>query len=292
MTDTTTTLVFVGMSPCPNDTFMFHGLVSGDIQVDGVQCGPMIEDIDALNHRAIANEDPLPLTKLSVATLAHVAHRYTILSSGGALGRGCGPLVVHRGPKGSMGEFERLRGKRVAIPGIHTTAHLLMCMFGPREIDLVPMRFDLIMPAVARGEVDAGVVIHESRFTYPSYGLGELADLGTAWESATGLPLPLGLVCARRSLEDKLTGRIEQGLRRSIELARADPARSRGWVAEHADELSEEVCRQHIELYVTDYSLDLGDEGRNAVDEMLARGRSIGLLPHDRPSPWRQASSS
>lgn len=277
----------VGFSSCPNDTFMFHGLMSGQVEVPGVQLRPAIADIEALNLRALGHTParPLPVTKLSTNALAHLCEDYTVLSAGAALGRGCGPLVVRRRDDAQLDELAALSGHTIAIPGEFTTAHLLLRSFvGALSVRI--MRFDQIMPAVADGRVDAGLIIHESRFTYPEHGLVELADLGVLWEQATGLPIPLGVICAQRRLGPAMIDTLEQGLRRSIELAMAEPDRSRAWIREHAQELDDEVCRKHIELYVNSFSVELGSEGRAAIDELLARGRASGFLPAG-PTPWR-----
>ncbi len=206
----------LGFSPCPNDTFMFHALVSGAVPLPGYSIAPWLADIEALNERALAS-DPLAVTKLSVHGYAYAADRYTLLRSGAALGRGCGPLVVAR----QDGDLARLAGRRVAIPGRYTTAHLLLRIFAPQTIEVVPMRFEAIMPAVAAGDVDAGVIIHEGRFTYPGYGLVELADLGTLWEAETNLPLPLGIIAMKRELGQSLAEVLEEGIRKSILTAQA-----------------------------------------------------------------------
>lgn len=277
----------IGFSPCPNDTFMFHALVAG--AVPGLALAPWLADIEALNERAIAGEDPLPVSKISVHALAHVSDRYAVLSAGAALGRGCGPLVVAR--PGVIGgdpraALQRLGELRVAIPGRYTTAQLLLRSLAPAPRETVSMEFSAILPAVAAGEVDAGLIIHESRFTYAAHGLTMLADLGALWEAQTGLPLPLGVIAVRRDVDPALASRLEHGIRRSIELARAAPAASAQYVREHAQEMDPEVCRQHIALYVNEFSLDLGAEGRAAIDALLQRGRAAGLLPAG-PSPWR-----
>ena len=276
----------IGFSPCPNDTFMFHALVAGE--VPGLRVRPWLADIEALNLRALG-DDPLPVTKLSVHALAHVRERYTVLAAGAALGRGCGPLVVARPgtfDEAPGGALQRLRGRRVAIPGRYTTAHLLLRALAPALTEVVPMRFEAIMPAVAAGEVDAGLIIHESRFTFAAHGLVQLADLGALWEAETGLPLPLGVIAVQRALGDSLAGALEQGIARSIAAARARPAAAWPYIRAHAQEMDEAVCRQHIALYVNDFSLALGDEGRAAIDALLARGEAAGLLPAG-PSVWR-----
>ena len=282
----------IGFSPCPNDTFMFHGLIRGRVDLPGIELRPHIADIEALNLRALGDE-PLALTKLSASAVAHLCDRYTVLSAGAALGRGCGPLVVRRAADAGLVELSGLRGRKVAIPGENTTAYLLLRTFFaeacPGEaLEVEVMRFEQIMPAVEAGRVDAGLIIHESRFTYPAHGLVELADLGELWERSTGLPIPLGMICARRDLPAATIDAVEAGLRTSIERAFANPdeAELRAWIREHAQELDDAVCRQHIALYVNDFSIELGDEGRAAIDELLARGRASGLLPAAR-DPWR-----
>lgn len=276
----------IGFSPCPNDTFMFHALVAGAIE--GPSLAPWLADIEALNERAIHGEDPLPVSKISVHALAHVSERYTVLAAGAALGRGCGPLVVTRpellGDRGTA--LQRLGELRVAIPGRYTTAQLLLRSLAPAPRETVAMEFSAILPAVAAGEVDAGLIIHESRFTYAAHGLVQLADLGALWEAQTGLPLPLGVIVIQRACGESLAARLEAAIRRSIAAAWADPRASAAYVRAHAQEMDPEVCRQHIALYVNEFSQDLGAAGRAAIDALLQRGRAAGLLP-DGPSPWR-----
>ena len=254
----------LGFSPCPNDTFVFHALVHGLVE------GPAVEvtyaDIDVLNARALAGD--LDVVKVSYAVLPRLTG-YTLLSSGGALGRGCGPLVVTRGRSD-------VRGATVAVPGDHTTAYLLLRLWDPGFGDVVVMPFDRIMPAVAAGEVDAGLVIHESRFTYPSYGLTAVADLGDWWEGETGLPIPLGAIVARDSLD---TRSIEDAVRASVEYAWAHPEANREYVLAHSQELAPDVVDAHIALYVNDFTRDLGREGRRAAAELLARAAARGLVP-------------
>ncbi|MFV8755323.1 1,4-dihydroxy-6-naphthoate synthase [Nannocystaceae bacterium ST9] len=277
----------LGFSSCPNDTFMFHALVFGLTEVPGVRFAPVIEDIEALNQRALDPARRLPITKLSAAAIARLTEHYTVLDAGAALGRGCGPLVVRRAERDELRSLGDLEGRRVAIPGEQTTAYLLLRIAcEAARFEAVALRFDEIMPAVARGQVDAGLIIHESRFTYPQHGLVELADLGVIWEARTGMPIPLGMIAVERSLGEPTIAAIEQGLRRSVELAFEQPERSRAWIREHAQELDDEVCRRHIALYVNEFSRSLAREGRAAIDELLARGRASGLLPAAR-DPWR-----
>lgn len=270
----------VGFSSCPNDTFAFHGLVHA--LVPGAEAiDPVIEDIEALNERA-CSQDPavrLPVTKLSVGALPAAATRYAVLGAGAALGRGCGPLVVRRRADATLRGLADLAGRRVAIPGVHTTAWMLLKAFAP-AVDPVPMRFDRIMAAVGSGDVVAGLVIHEGRFTYARAGLEALADLGVLWEHETGLPLPLGVIAADRELPRARVERFDAALAGSVALARTAPSRSRAWVRSHAQELDDDVIDRHIALYVNDFSVRLGAAGRAAIDELLARAGGS-------PSPWR-----
>jgi 1,4-dihydroxy-6-naphthoate synthase len=275
----------LGFSPCPNDTFMFHALVEGLVTVPGVAFEPFLADIEELNRRALG-EDPLEVQKLSLGALSRAAERFSVLPAGAALGRGVGPLVVV--PEDSPLEpgLRSLAGRRVAIPGLRTTANLLLRLFGPPGIEPVEMRFDRILAAVGSGAVDAGLIIHESRFTYGGHRLRALADLGEVWEAETGLPLPLGVIAARRGLPGRLVDAVGSAVRASVQCAFADPAASRSYVRAHSQEISDAVCDRHIALYVNEFSVDLGVEGRAAIDELLARGRELHLLDGS-ASPWR-----
>ncbi len=277
-----------GFSPCPNDAFAFWGAVHGRVAVPGVRLViGAIEDIEALNHRAIACvHPPLAVTKLSLPALAQVAHRYAVLPAGAALGFGCGPLVVRRGEDDGIPTLAHLAGKRVAIPGRHTTAFLLFSLFGPRDCRFVATRFEQVMPMVASGECDAGLVIHEGRFTYAQHGLIALADLGQLWERQTGLPLPLGVIAMRRDLGRALFEPVGELLRASVALARREPQAPRAFVRQLAQELDDSVCDRHIGLYVNEFTGDLGAAGRAAIDALLAAGRRQGLLA-GAASPWQ-----
>jgi 1,4-dihydroxy-6-naphthoate synthase len=255
----------LGISPCPNDTFVFSAWVHG--QVPGPEVSVQLADIDVLNSRAVARE--LDVVKVSFAALPELLDDYALLPCGGALGRGCGPLVLARDPG------QDLQGARIAVPGERTTAYLLLRLWrSGYDVEVLP--FEQIMPAVAEGRVDAGLVIHESRFTYPSYGLHCLQDLGEWWEGETGLPIPLGAIVARRGLDLEA---ITHAVRASVEHAWADPAASRPWVREHSQEMTDEVCDAHIALYVNALTRDLGDEGRTAAAALLDRAAQAGLLP-------------
>ncbi len=271
----------LGFSPCPNDTFIFCALVHNwCAPADPAFAQPVLEDVETLNRWAF--ERRLQVTKLSFHALGHLLDDYCALSVGAALGRGCGPLLVSAAIR-SPGD---LRGAQIAIPGRYTTAALLFSLFLPDPVDLVEMRFDRIIPAVAAGDVAAGVIIHESRFTYQQHRLVCLQDLGQWWEDTTGLPIPLGCIAARRDLGDVCLERIEQRIRASLSYARQNPQRCRDYISSHAQETEAAVIKQHIDLYVNDYSIDIGMSGRAAVAAFLERGRAAGVLPDSGQSPF------
>lgn len=263
----------MGFSPCPNDTFLFDALVHGRVAGDGLRFRARLEDVETLNR--LAERGALDVTKVSYGVLPWILDDYALLRSGGALGRGCGPLLVARAPT----SLAQLRGKRIATPGRRTTANLLLGLFDPALARGEERVYGDIMPAVAHGEVDAGLIIHESRFTYREHGLVCLLDLGEWWEGRTGLPIPLGAIVARRSLGRETIRRIEALVRRSVQHAFAHPGDSTPYVRAHARELDPAVTRRHINLYVNRFSLDLGEEGEGAVRALLERGRAAGLLP-------------
>lgn len=276
-----------GFSPCPNDTFAFGAAVHGVVDMRGMRFDPVLLDIEALNQRAVTASEPLAITKLSLPALAHVSSDYSVLASGSALGFGCGPLVVCRADA-EFGQLADLSRARVAIPGRHTTAFLLLRSLGVDEpAECIPMRFDEIMPAVSSGAVDAGLIIHESRFTFSDHGLRKLADLGELFEAQTGGPLPLGVIAARRDLDDETFANVSAVLKASVRYARQHPEQARPYVRRHAQEMSDEVCDRHIALYVNEFTEDLGTIGRNAIEQLLTRGRSTGLLPAG-PSAFRE----
>jgi len=252
-----------GYSPCPNDTFAFHALTFGLVDAP-FRIKPVLLDIEELNRRAHRGE--FDLTKLSVGAFSAVGDRYRLLRSGAALGEGVGPLVVTRTP---MSLDEAVRG-RVAIPGRETTAFNLLRLAAPSLGEVVEVRYDRILDAVSGGEFDAGLIIHESRFTYAEHGLERVADLGELWEERTGMPIPLAAICARRDLDEEMRAGAEQAIRASVEYAFAHPDASREYVQQHSQEMSEDVCRQHIELYVNEFSIDVGDAGLAAIDALAA----------------------
>jgi 1,4-dihydroxy-6-naphthoate synthase len=260
-------------SPCPNDTFIYHAWTSG--LIEGAPAARLtFADIDITNSACARGE--FDVAKVSYAALPYLGEEWRLLPAGGALGRGCGPLVLSRSGGGAGG----LAGKRVAVPSDRSTAFLLFNLWlrdlGEPEVSWEVVPFDQIMPAVRDGRFDAGLVIHEARFTYGEYGLESLVDLGEWWERSTGCPIPLGAIIAKSHLD---TEAITAAIRASLDYAWAHPEAGRGYVAEHAQEMSAEVCRKHIELYVNEFSRDLGAEGRMAVERLLGGAAELGLVP-------------
>ncbi len=250
----------LAISPCPNDTFMFDAIINRRIDLDGFDIEVTYLDIEQLN--AAAMEHKYDITKCSTAILGAVADSYELLDSGSALGRGNGPLLVRR-----KGETAPLR--RIAVPGEHTTANRLVMRLFPEIEERIPMLFSEIAEAVERGVYDGGVLIHEGRFVYHKRNLELVADLGLEWEARMGLPLPLGSIIVSKALGEETRGRFERLLRHSIEYAFANPMVSREFIKQHAQELDDQVIDSHIALFVNEYSLTLGEEGRRAVEALL-----------------------
>ncbi|WP_441250760.1 1,4-dihydroxy-6-naphthoate synthase [Kitasatospora sp. McL0602] len=270
----------VAYSPCPNDTFVFHAWAHG--LVPGADTPEVtFADIDITNGLAERGEGDV--LKISYGQLPWVLDEYALLPCGGALGRGCGPLVLAREPGAD------LTGRTVAVPSERSTAYLLFRLWAAKAVpggfgSIVVLPFHEIMPAVRDGRVDAGLVIHEARFTYRQYGLHQLADMGEAWEQETGLPIPLGAIVARRSLGAERLRELADGIRASVRAAWADPAASRAYVLEHAQEMDPAVADQHIALYVNEFTADLGEEGHAAVRALLDRAADEGLVPRVDPA--------
>jgi 1,4-dihydroxy-6-naphthoate synthase len=270
----------LSFSPCPNDCFIFDAIAHRRIDLEGLDFSVRLADVEALNQAAFEGE--ADVTKLSFHAYAYCADRYVLLDAGSALGRNCGPLLISKRPI-SCGEVAQ--GElRVAIPGRYTTANFLMGLAFPAARNKTPMLFSDIEPAVADGRYDAGLIIHENRFTYEQKGLRKIVDLGEYWEGETGAPIPLGGIVIRRDLPDDVKQKVNRVLRASVEYAFAHPDASRPYVREHAQEMSEEVMYKHIDLYVNHFSVDLGAEGRRAVEILFERGRSTGTISlPDRP---------
>jgi 1,4-dihydroxy-6-naphthoate synthase len=268
----------IAFSPCPNDTFVFHAWTHGLIP-GAPELNVTYADIDITNHWAANSEGP-EVMKISYAALPWVLSDYKLLPCGGALGRGCGPLVLTNNSEGETNPAT-LAGKRVAVPSERSTAYLLFRLWAARHVpggigEIVVMPFHEIMPAVRDGHIDAGLVIHEARFTYPSYGLSMLIDLGSWWESDTGLPIPLGAIIAKRSLD---TAAIAGWIRASVDYAWTHPEASQSYIMTHAQELSPEVAEAHIDLYVNEFTANLGEDGYAAITALLGRAAEEGLVP-------------
>lgn len=268
----------IAFSPCPNDTFVFHawvhGLIPGAPALDVTYA-----DINITNGLAAGSRE-LDVLKISFAALPWVLSEYALLPCGGALGRGCGPLVLTSGRTG-ITDPSMLAGRRVAVPSERSTAYLLFRLWAARHVpggvgEIVVLPFHEIMPAVREGTIDAGLVIHEARFTYPAYGLSLLADMGSWWEADTGLPIPLGAIVARRSLDRTA---IAGWIRASVEYAWAHPEVSRDYVLRHAQEMDPDVAQAHIDLYVNEFTANLGDQGYEAIFTLLGRASQEGLIP-------------
>jgi len=265
----------LGFSPCPNDCFMFDAIVNRRIDLEGLEFTERLADVEALNTSAFAGE--ADVTKLSYHAYAYCADRYVLLDAGSALGRNCGPLVISKRP---IAREEVAAGRlKIAIPGRYTTANFLFGLAFPDARNKTELVFSEIEPALLRGDVDAGVIIHENRFTYQSKGLKKVIDLGEFWETETGSPIPLGGIVIRRSLPDAVKHRVNRVLRRSVEYAFANRSASLPYVRAHAQEMDEEVMYKHIDLYVNEYSIDLGAEGRRAVETLFDRARGAGIIP-------------
>jgi len=265
----------LGFSPCPNDCFMFDAIVNRRIDLEGLEFTERLADVEALNTSAFAGE--ADVTKLSYHAYAYCADRYVLLDAGSALGRNCGPLVISKRP---IAREEVAAGRlKIAIPGRYTTANFLFGLAFPDARNKTELVFSEIEPALLRGDVDAGVIIHENRFTYQSKGLKKVIDLGEFWETETGSPIPLGGIVIRRSLSDDVKHRVNRVLRRSVEYAFANRSASLPYVRAHAQEMDEEVMYKHIDLYVNEYSIDLGAEGRRAVETLFDRARGAGIIP-------------
>lgn len=263
----------LGYSPCPNDTFIFYALVHRKIDTASLVFEEILEDVETLNQ--MAQQAKLDITKVSFHAFGLLRDTYCLLRSGGALGKGCGPLVVAQ----DECSMQDLRGKTIAIPGELTTAFLLLQIFDPelkQKIRIMP--FHQIIGAVKSGEADAGLIIHESRFTYQQEGLRQVIDLGAWWEQETGFPVPLGCIIARRDLGRDLIQRTDALIRKSLEYAFSNGKETKTYIKLHAQELDEHVIDRHIRLYVNDYSLDIKDEGMHAVEELFRRAAAQGIL--------------
>lgn len=263
----------LGYSTCPNDTFIFYALAHNLVDSMGIKFNIRLADVETLNQNA--GLGLMDVTKLSFATIGHLAGTYGLLRSGAALGRGCGPLIVSR----PGFDLKGITSKKVAVPGMWTTACMLLGLYMPRPPEVVPLPFEQIMPAVQNKTFDFGVIIHEGRFTYKKYGLVCLLDLGRWWESETSLPIPLGGIAIHRKHGEKMAKQVETIIKNSVIYAFNHRKQTNGYVKTHAQEMSGKVIKQHIDLYVNRFSIDMGEEGTKAVDMLFRMSIKQGLMP-------------
>ena len=262
----------LGYSPCPNDCFIFDALVHKKIDTLGLDFEVILADVETLNRNAISGQ--LDVTKLSFHAYAYALDKYILLRAGSALGFNCGPLLIKR--KGSL--LKNSTEWKVAIPGKLTTANFLLSLAYPQVKNKIEMVFSDIENAVLTGEVDAGLIIHENRFTYSDKGLEKIMDLGEYWDSLINAPIPLGGIAIKRNFQDGLKEKVNSLIKESVKFAFANPESSMPYVRLHAQEMSEEVMKKHINLYVNDFSADLGEVGKNAVTLMFDKAKELGLF--------------
>lgn len=265
----------IGFSPCPNDCFIFDALVHEKIDTEGLKFEMLLGDVEALNQLAFKNE--LQITKLSYHAYIYLTGFYQLLDAGSALGNGCGPLLIAK-TENTGSRLAKSEDMKIAIPGRYTTANFLFSLAFPKAKTKIETLFSEIENDVVKGKVDAGVIIHENRFTYQQKGLKKIMDLGEYWETLTLAPIPLGGIVIQRNLPDELKLKVNRLLRKSVEYAFANPKSSLPFVKAHAQEMSEEVMYKHIELYVNNYSIDLGMEGKRAIQVLFEKAVEIGLI--------------
>ncbi len=278
----------IGFSPCPNDTFIFDALIHHKIDTQGLEFEVQYEDVESLNHKAFNAE--LDITKLSYHAFAYAAQDYELLDAGSALGFGVGPLLITKDPvlaerlKRVIEEGEPLlesdKQLKIGIPGKYTTANFLLGLALPDLQDKREVLFSAIENSLLEGSIDIGLIIHENRFTYQQKGLSKIVDLGDYWEKTTERPIPLGGIVVKRSLEESLKLKINNLIRESVDFGFANPKSGLEYIRSHAQEMDEEVMYKHIELYVNKYSLDLGLQGREAIQTMFDKAVSQGIIPN------------
>lgn len=263
----------LGFSPCPNDTFIFDALVHDRLPDNDLEFEVLLADVEELNQKAFRSE--LDITKLSYHAFAHLTEKYQLLQAGSALGNNCGPLLI---AKREM-HPEELAGARIAIPGKYTTANFLLSLAYPQATHKYETLFSNIEQDVLDGKADAGLIIHENRFTYRQKGLTKIQDLGEYWEQDTGLPIPLGGIVIRRDLPERVKKQVNRLMTESVQEARNHPEQTRPYVRQHAQEMDESVMYQHIDLYVNEYTQHLGERGRKAIELMFARAGEKDIIP-------------
>lgn len=267
----------LGFSPCPNDTFIFDAMINGKVDTKGLQFDYVMEDVETLNNWAA--EGKLDITKLSYNAFLHTVDTYALLHSGSALGKGVGPLLIAKQPI----DLSTSKDLRIAIPGVNTTANLLLSLALPDAKNKTEILFSEIEAAVLDGKFDAGLIIHESRFTYRQKGLVKLIDLGDWWEQEMNAAIPLGGIVVRRNFDKELAATIDNIIKDSLAYAWKHYPSLTPFVTQNAQEMEESVMRQHIELYVNDYTTDLGLEGRHAINTLFTKAKEAGLLNENTP---------
>ncbi len=268
-------LITLGFSPCPNDCFIFDAMLHGKIDTEGLEFKVFMEDVETLNQKAFKAE--LDVTKLSYHAYAHLVKQYQLLNAGSALGNNCGPLLISKSDNISH-LASHISYLSIAIPGKYTTANFLLSLAFPEATNKVEMVFSEIENAVLAGKVDAGLIIHENRFTYEEKGLKKIIDLGEYWEELAKAPIPLGGIVIKRTFSDEVKKKFDRVLRKSVEYAFANPKSSLNFVKANAQEMSEEVMYKHIDLYVNKYSVDLGEEGKRAVKLLFDKAQGLGVI--------------
>ncbi len=258
-------------SPCPNDTFLFYHLIHENIS-EKFSVKEELHDVEKLNE--YSEKAKFDVTKLSFFAYFHVIEGYALLNSGSALGRGCGPLLVKKKGK----DLKKINGEKILVPGLKTTANLLLNIYLQKDFQPISLRYDLIMDKILRDEFDLGVIIHEERFTYEERGLEKVIDLGDFWESLTGKPIPLGAIAVKRSLDIDLQKEFDRSLKKSLALAYQFPEKTRNYILENSQVKDETVVKSHIDLYVNEFTKDIGDEGKDAVYALLEKAKSLGLV--------------
>lgn len=277
----------IGFSPCPNDTFIFDALIHQKIDTQGLEFDVQFEDVESLNHKAFNGE--LDITKLSYHAYAHAVKDYELLDAGSALGFGVGPLLITKDVALSQRLIEAIQSGttlseedkklRIGIPGKFTTANFLLGLALPELQNKQEVLFSQIEDDLLHDRIDIGLIIHENRFTYQKKGLHKIVDLGDYWEKTTGYPIPLGGIVVKRSLDKDVKLKINRLIRESVEFAFANPKSGLEYIRSHAQEMEEEVMYKHIELYVNEYSVDLAEQGRGAIQHMFDKAVAVGLIP-------------
>lgn len=269
----------LGFSPCPNDTFIFDALIHSKIDTEGLEFKVVFDDVETLNQKALIQE--LDITKLSYHAYAYVLENYVLLNSGSALGFGVGPLLICRDERFLDAAYllKNIAELNIGIPGKYTTANFLLSLAYPEAKKKTELVFSEIENALISDQIDMGLIIHENRFTYQDKGLHKIMDLGEFWEDLTSKPIPLGGIMIRRSLPEDVKQKVNRVIRRSVEFAFANPKSGLEFIRSHSQEMSEEVMYKHIDLYVNKYSIDLGDEGREAVSALFEGAAKLEVIP-------------